>query len=357
MNGFPLALLSTVIAFLFACKSNNLPSDEASDAVEIIPTNDSVLTDVSSSPMVFLEEDPLRLTDFVRRIFEDKDGNLWLGTNGDGLIRYDGESFLFFNESTGFDAYAVRGIVSDNSGLIWIGTESGMFSYDGRQFKKYTVDNGLKHDDIWAVRLDSKGTLWVGSYLGASYLKDDRFVDFDLPEGEYDPYRGVSSKRIVHCIREDSKGQLWFGTSAGAFCFNGKELDHFNEEKGLCSNAVNDIIEDDNGHIWFATHHQGICRYNGTSFDSFGIDHGVKGREAWSFTKDSNGDIWFPTEGYGVYRFDGQVFHQYSIEQGLRSTAVQCIYEDSNKDLWFGGYTGLYKMQGDTIIPIRNEKK
>jgi ligand-binding sensor domain-containing protein len=100
-----------------------------------------------------------QLSRFVRRIFQDQRGHLWFGTNGDGVIRYDGESLASFSINEGFGGVAVRGIVQDKQGYIWFGTERGITRYDGKSFVNFTEKDGLINDDVWSVAIDSKGTI------------------------------------------------------------------------------------------------------------------------------------------------------------------------------------------------------
>ncbi len=71
-----------------------------------------------------------QISDFVRRIFQDKRGDFWFGTNGDGVIRYDGNSLEYFSLRQGFGGYAVRGIVGDEDGNVWFGTVKGITKYN-----------------------------------------------------------------------------------------------------------------------------------------------------------------------------------------------------------------------------------
>jgi ligand-binding sensor domain-containing protein len=149
---------------------------------------------------------------------------------------------------------------------------------------------------------------------------------------------------------EDSKGNMWFGGNDGAFIFNGKNLKTISEEDGLCNNVVNCILEDRDGNIWFATHHNSVCMWDGTTFTNINEDYGVNGIETWDLFEDSNGDIWFPVEQYGVYRYDRAKsmnsskphFTNFREADGLTTNAIQSAFEDKKGRIWLGGYQGLY---------------
>ena len=134
---------------------------------------------------------------FVRRIFEDKAGNFWFGTNGEGVLRYNGRSLESFSIQQGFGGVAVRGIVQDKNDTIWFATESGLIRYDGDAFTTYTTKDGLAHDDIWSLFIDREGVLWIGTFGGVCRFDGKMFTPFDLPESKPDPVRGVAAEHVA----------------------------------------------------------------------------------------------------------------------------------------------------------------
>ncbi len=262
-----------------------------------------------------------QISDFVRRVFQDKCGNMWFGTNGDGVIRYEENSLEYFSIKEGFGGVAVRGIVEDKEGNVWFGTNGGVTKYDGEFFTNFTEQDGLINNDVWSIFIDSKGIIWIGTLQGACRFNGEVFTPFELPETEPDYLRGVTSARIVHSIMEDSKGKMWFGTNGGAYIYDGKSLSNISEKDGLCHDSVNCILEGKDGDFWFATHHNGVCRWDGTSFTHFTPEDGVQGTEVWDLFGDKSGNIWFPVEGFGLYRYDGNSFTNFSTKDGLASHA------------------------------------
>jgi|JYMV01.1.fsa_nt_gi ligand-binding sensor domain-containing protein len=300
------------------------------------------------------EAPPLSM--FVRRIFQDGNGNLWFGTNGDGVIRYNGTTIEQFSINEGFGGVAVRGIVEDTLGNLWFGTDSGLTQFDGTSFKNFTTQDGLAHNDIWTLKIDAAGLLWIGTYGGVSIFNGDGFSSFTLPETPVDHTRGVSSTKLVHDIMQDRSGNMWFATNKGAFVYDGTTLTNLSKKDGLANNIVNDLLEDSFGNIWFATHHKGVSRFTPTelrtpgqkAFINFTETGVIQGNEVWSLFEDSKKNIWFPAEGFGVYRYDGTQFRNYSTEHGLTSNAVQDIYEDKKGRIWLGGHMGLFRYEPST---------
>jgi ligand-binding sensor domain-containing protein len=302
---------------------------------------------------------PDAISAFVRRIFQDSKGDLWFGTNGDGVCRFDGRSLTYYSIQEGFGGVAVRGIVEDKDGNVWFATSGGVTKYDRQSFVNFTVEDGLNHDDVWSIYIDRAGTLWVGTHDGACRFDETSggFKPFALPSApKLDPLRGVSSLKIVHSIMEDRAGNMWFAVGAGGVHkWDGDSLTNISKKDGLCGNSVNSILEDKDGDLWFATHHNGVCRYDGTSFTNITETEGLSGTEVWSLYEDTSGNIWFPSEGFGVYRYDGESYANFFTDQGLDSPAVQCTFEDREGRLWAGGYLGLYRLDGESFVGVSKD--
>ncbi|MCB0579434.1 MAG: hypothetical protein KDD10_09020 [Phaeodactylibacter sp.] len=289
------------------------------------------------------------ISPFVRRIFQDKIGNLWFGTQGDGTARYDGDTLEYFSVNEGFGGVVVRAIAGDAAGNVWFGTERGLTKYNGAAFTNYTEKDGLAHNDVWSMAIDREGIIWIGTLRGVSRFNGEVFTPFGLPEAEPDPNRGVTSSRIVHSIMEDRHGKMWFGTNGGAYIYDGSlpggqggPLTNISTKDGLPDNSVNDILEDKDGNIWFATHYKGVCYWDGTSFTRIPTKERDSGTEVWSLFEDHSGNIWFPIESFGVYCYNGGSAINFHGKDGLASGAIQCIFEDKEGRIWLGGWMGLF---------------
>lgn len=171
----------------------------------------------------------------VYSILKDSKGNIWFGTQAEGVCRYDGKTRTWFKEK-GLSDSAVLGLFEDRKGNLWIGNNgAGLFRYDGKTLTNFTEENSLGNPD---------------------------FKTSGKP--------GVETMARVYTINEDNNGNIWVGTvDAGVWKYDGHELTHYTAQDGLTSNAVNTIYKDKNGELWFGTDENGICQFNGTSFTEF----------------------------------------------------------------------------------------
>jgi len=173
----------------------------------------------------------------VYSILKDKKGNVWFGTQAEGVCRYDGKSLTWF-KNKGLSGPAVLGLFEDSKGNLWFGNNgAGLFRYDGKTLTNFTDEKGLNNADFKASGKPGLGTL-----------------------------------ARVYAINEDNDENIWIGTvDAGVWKYDGKDLTNYTTKDGLTSNAVNTIYKDQNGALWFGTDGNGICIFNGTTFTEFVI--------------------------------------------------------------------------------------
>ncbi len=112
--------------------------------------------------------DTTLVSQYIRSIFQDSKGNLWFGTLGEGVVRYDKKTLRYFANSEGFISQSVFAINEDKMGNMWFGTDQGVYKYDGTTFRNYNEKDGLNHVDISrkSILVDKLGRVWVGTHRG-----------------------------------------------------------------------------------------------------------------------------------------------------------------------------------------------
>ncbi len=178
----------------------------------------------------------------VYSILKDKKGNVWFGTQAQGVCRYDGKSFTWFTEK-GLNGSAVLGLFEDSKGNLWFGNNgAGLFRYDGKSLINFTEEKGLSNIQFKISGKSGPGTL-----------------------------------ARVYTINEDNYGNLWVGTvDAGVWKYDENTLTNYTIKEGLTSNAVNTIYKDKNGELWFGTDENGVCKFNGKTFTEFVVNRNGK---------------------------------------------------------------------------------
>ena len=294
-----------------------------------------------------------QISGVVRRIFQDRRGNLWFGTQ-DGLALYDGTSLSYFDiRNAEGRSVTVKDIVEDHDGNIWLGTTGGLTKYDGEYFTNFTKDDGLNSNDVWSLLVDSAGALWIGTFDGACRLDGTTFTPFPIPAAtKRDQNKGVWGSKVVWSIMEDRPGNLWFCAEAGVYKYDGKTLSKFSV---MNQEHVATIREDRRGNMWFGTRYDGLIRFDGKSFTNVTQQEGLSGAAINDIYEDSSGNIWFPAQRSGVYRYDGTTFDKFFENDGPDGRALFCITQDKDGRMWFGGFLGTYRYDGISLVNVTRD--
>jgi ligand-binding sensor domain-containing protein len=367
MNQTKIYIFITLIlsVFIISCKEQNNKNPPVKNDNEIknsqkdTPSIETTLLVATQKPYFSQYHSNLdgMVSEFVRKMYQDKSGNYWFGTNGDGLIRYDGESLEQFTDDKGFGGTAVREIAEDKEGNIWFGTSGGLSKYDGESFSTFSKNEGLLDNEIWALEIEQNGLIWVGSIEGVSVFDGVKFTEFPIPKADVVNPKPMLSHKRVSKILEDQKGNIWFATDGyGITIYNGKDFTHFSKKNGLPDNNVADILEDEGGNIWIGSMFGGISRYDGKSFTNFTENGIITGIETYNLCEDEKGNIWFSAENIGVYQYNGKSFTLFTKEDGLSTNGIQSILVDKKGQLWFGSWSGVSIYSEGSISNVEDIK-
>jgi ligand-binding sensor domain-containing protein len=323
------------------------------------PTQDPTQSPVHNSPLVTVQNTTFpqihanlngMVREFVRVMHQDAKGNFWFGTNGDGIIRYNGDTLEKIEVESSHPNTRVLKIVEDKAGNIWFGTSDGLIKYDGNAFLKI---EGLEGEDaeIWSATIDRDGLLWVGTVGGVYLFDGESFIPFQLPESVVENPNPIYSIDRVNNLITDHDGNMWISVDGnGIFKYKNGSFTQLTSENGLSENNASASLIDKKGNIWMGSYYGGASVYDGDAFVHFTKDGVIEGIETSSFTEDSKGNIWFTAENVGVYKYDGEKFTLYTTEDGLTTNVVLSIFEDHKGQLWFGTWQGLCIFDGERFV-------
>ncbi len=268
-------------------------------------------------------------------ITQDHEGNLWFGTDGSGACKYDGESFTTYTNAQGLADNVIFSIVEDKENNLWFGTlKGGVSKWDGKAFTTYSTKNGLANNAVKAILQDSKGNLWFATVGGGVSKWDGKFfINYAMKEG-------LSGDKVWGAA-EDNSGNLWFGTEGkGLTKYDGNVFTNYNVFGESSKDAIQCITKDKQGILWFGTKKSGLIKYDGSLFTKYSTANGLANNHIKAITEDEKGNLWLGTFGSGICKFAGNSFANFTSSQGLTSNIIFSIEEDDKGNLWFGSSGG-----------------
>ena len=301
--------------------------------------------------------DPYSLShDAVQVIFEDREGALWIGTNGGGLDLFDRETerFVHHQNDPGNDhslsAGQVWSLAEDRGGVLWVGTfGGGLNTYDPtrQKFAHTQADpeaaHSLSSNVIWSLLKAPDEVLWIGTN-GRGLNRLDRETG-TIVHYQADPADPNSlSDDTVWSLYRDRDGTLWVGTSAGLDRFDpqSEQFSHFS------SAPVFAIHQDRDGVLWVGTWGGGLGRLDAEKgqlafYTKDPADpHSLADDSVTAIGEDQDGALWLGTFGAGLARFDRETeqFVHYVNDaqdpQSLSHNGVLSIHPDGEGTLWVG---------------------
>jgi ligand-binding sensor domain-containing protein len=291
--------------------------------------------------------------------FKDKSGNLWFGTTGAGVFRYDGKSFTNLTTKDGLNNNWVYAITEDKSGNIWFGTEDGACSFNGKSFSRIPVIQlfGKKAPIVYSLMCDSAGNIWIGTDNATAYRFDGKAFTNVLSSPKE---KGVHPAPI-QSIYEDKKGNIWIASMShgGLLKYDGKSWISYTMNDGLADGHIFSIAEDRKGNIWFGGSDHGLSRYDGKAFTNFNSTNGLCENNTTSILEDKQGNLWFSSDiinasfGGGICRYDGKSFRSFTTKDGITNNGYWTILEDNAGQVWVGGRNGsLRRYDGKSFIDM-----
>jgi diguanylate cyclase (GGDEF)-like protein/PAS domain S-box-containing protein len=312
--------------------------------------------------------------DEVRALVEDKDGNLWAGTNY-GLGRLTDGRWSRLASGDGLPSELVRSIQEDADGSLWVGFYGGGLTRlrDG-EFTSLSTREGLVHDLTWGIGEGADGTLWVSTHGGVGRLAGGRWTAFGRKDGLADsiarplhvdrkgalwvgtnhglsrfengrwtrPFEAELSGIVVQAIYEARDGTLWIGTWEGLWHVAHGRIRAFHLPDSA-RDEVRSVLEDRHGAIW-AGSTRGISRLENGALVPYQPDAPWSSVSVEALHQDEAGVLWVGTDGAGLFRVEDDRRTQVTTREGLFDDTVFHILDDGTGDLWLGGPRGVFRI-------------
>ena len=274
----------------------------------------------------------------INDIKVDKNRNLWIATQGEGLIQLSNNKIINqLKIDDGLRSNNLSSIDIDLFGNIWIASNAGLSKYDGRIIHTYTKEDGLPTNQIKSLITDDRGFVWFTSFNGLTRFDGKKAVT-------YDEKHGLTKERVwgMSIAKGGPDNLIVIGIqNYGLSIFDGKTFKNFTSKDGLHDNRITCADIDSEGNIWIGTDGSGVLRFDGKTFVQFTRKDGVANPEIWNMYIDDYDKIWIGTYGGGVGVFDGDTWGTLDKRDGLVGNGISALTSFGNNVYWFGSGDGF----------------
>lgn len=296
-------------------------------------------------------------------IQQDKQDNLWFGTEHSGLFVYDAiaqsiRHFQFENNPNSLPSNWIKGLLVRDDHTIWVGTREGISIYTPSENKFRTFSHNrldpqsLSDNTVWSFMADDDSNVWIGTFAGGINIYNPINANFSNIGERLGNELGLSNA-VVNAIAQDKDGGLWIGTYSGGINYinhkTGESSDYSVRLDAKTSiNNVKSLCQDGNGNVWIGAL-DGLARFNKATktvnYYKFPVEGAKLSGSLVNYVLVEKEGIWAGTNGGGL-RFvglDGKytTFLNSADTYSLSDNFVTSLLKDVNGNLWVGTQNGL----------------
>ncbi len=272
--------------------------------------------------------------DWVWCLLRDRQGSIWVGSNGGGLARiHHDEVVERLTVAEGLLDNGVWSLLEDREGGLWVGGNGGgVARYRAGMFVNLGPDAGLGNGPYSAVCEGDDGRLWVGTWWDGCYVVDPAGVT-QLTRVDGLPDNNISS------LCADGAGGMWVGTDNGGVVHlpaTGRRT-VLNARSGLVHNEVYALARGTDGTLWIGSRGGVQGWRNGAWLASI---PGLDGIGSRSLLAQADGTLWIGSEGKGLLRWRNATLRRWTRAEGLSSGKIFALKDDGHGGLWIGSQGG-----------------
>jgi signal transduction histidine kinase/ligand-binding sensor domain-containing protein len=277
-------------------------------------------------------------SDWIISLCEDREGNLWAGTGGGGLVILRPTNIETFSPPDQWQGRAVLSVWPGQNGALWVGTEgAGLYRFQNDAWTNFNTAQGIRNAYIWSLAEDSQGRLWAGTWGGGLFVQNGDHFNF-AP--------GMSNVTMpMPALLRGRNGGMWIGTAAGLLHYRAGRTNWFaTASNGRPLRDVRTIAEDGQGAIWFGMAGDGLARLKDHDIRQFETTNGLSSDFIECLHFDKEGVLWIGTFGGGLDRYKDGHFAVINRKQGLPNDVIGDIEEDGQGNFWMSSHDGIIRV-------------
>lgn len=272
----------------------------------------------------------------ISAVVRDSAGNIWIGTLGKGLLRIragaSDSPAEKFSRTDGLSNDNVRSLFEDREHNLWVGTQDGLNCIRDGSIATLAGRDQAPGGNVEALAAGSEGAVWAATAAGI-YRMDRNGVRLRV--------NGARPKALF----TDREGNVWAATGGGLLRMENGIRSHVGFPKPTLNNVVA-MADDDRRRLWVFDADAGLYRCSNEGVESFANEPLLKGKSILVMRGDNQGRIWFGRYQGGVVVFEGGRFRTYSERDGLAAGPINAISVDDSGTVWIGAEHGLSRFDG-----------
>ena len=295
-------------------------------------------------------------SDYITKLFIDRESNMWLGSFGQGLSKLNSSYLIHYN----LDKYGLGNYVYSvfSHQQQYCGMDGGILVINTRNDSifPWQYNNQLPEGKIKAINYSKDRDIWfIGTENNGVYVLEGKSKKLKYLELSDDNL----SKSINHISVIDDR--LFISTLNGLYVqdLNDKTIIRYSSSEGLPHNTVNSTLRKSDGRIYIATLANSLFYLQDGKIHEHKIRNTFGTLDINSFVEDRKGSLWIATNGQGLFRLNGKEFVRISATDGLHSDYIYQLILDKKNTLWGGHRGGLSRIREDglkmTTFDYRND--
>jgi signal transduction histidine kinase/ligand-binding sensor domain-containing protein len=273
----------------------------------------------------------------LRSVYEDREGVLWVGTDGGGLNRFQSALFRTYDSRDGLGGNIVMSATEDNIGTIWFGSNGGGVNrLVARGIEWMTNSEAfLTNRYVWSILACRNNDLWFGTWGNGLYRKSQNIFS------TWSTNSGILNS-IPLVLFEDSAGTMWAGGSLGLNHFTQGGIESYTGTNGLSSNDIHAMAEDKQGRLFVATE-KGLNVRQDAKWMHFHPPKALSNDHLRSLWVDSDDAVWIGS-ATGLTRYKNGKFFDFSKISELSNRPIMTIVEDDLHYFWLFSDLGILRV-------------
>ena len=264
--------------------------------------------------------------------FEDRERNLWIGSQWAGLARLWNGSTRRLSLAEGLSEPIVWSVARAPDGRTWVGTTDGLSVFENGRFTHVLRGDQLPHPHAYNLLADAD-RIWVGTRRGVVLWRNGKI--------ETPAVLAPMATAQINGIVRDKAGMLWFPTSNGLFHLDGERLTRYGKEEGLSDIRIRQIRELKDGRMLVATQ-DGLYELKAGRLVRMGLENGLQpGLDVTAVIELRNGELVIGTLNEDLYMFTGQKWTKFGRASGFPANTAFFLTEDNAGYLWLAGIRGI----------------